>query len=68
MRDDLLFDDLRLHDLTGEDEIILLDQPVTSIDVDELLEAEVDEGDVVTEQIVLLDHLRLGDDDLDEVA
>jgi hypothetical protein len=58
----------RLHDLTGEDEIVLLDQPVSPIDADELIEAEVDESDVETEQIVLLDYQRIDDDDLDEVA
>ena len=49
---------------TLDDEIILLDTPV--LDADSLIEAEYeDENDVETEQVVLLDHIRLDNDDLE---
>lgn len=46
------------------DAIILLDRPRVH-SADDLIEAELDENDVETEQIVLLDLRRLDDDDIE---
>jgi hypothetical protein len=45
------------------DDIVLLDNPVH--DADELIESELDENDVETEEVVLLDLLRLDGGDLE---
>jgi len=49
---------------TLDDDVILLDTPV--LDADSLIESEYeDENDVETEQVVLLDQIRLDNDDLE---
>lgn len=47
--------------LDDDDEVLLLDNPVH--DAGDLVEDEIDENEAETEQVVLLDMLRL--DDLD---
>jgi hypothetical protein len=63
--DDSFLDLDREIDLESTHEIILLDAPVLA--ADDLIEAELDEpdleADVETEQVILLDTLRI--DDLD---
>ena len=49
--------------LDDDDDIVMLDNPVH--DADELIEAELDENDVETEEVVLLDLLRLDGGDLE---
>ena len=45
------------------DDIVLLDNPVH--DADDLIETELDENEVETEEVVLLDLLRLDGGDLE---
>lgn len=58
------FLDFDAADPDATNDIILLEHPV--LDADELIEDEVrvDENDIETEQVVLLDTLRLDDIDL----
>ncbi len=49
--------------LDEDDDIVLLDNPVH--DADDLIEDELDESDVQTEEVVLLDLLRLDGGDLE---
>lgn len=46
-----------------DDDIVLLDNPVHA--ADDLVEDELDESDVETEEIVLLDMVRLDGGDLE---
>ena len=46
-----------------DDDVILLDNPVH--EADELIEAELDENDVETEEVVLLDLHRLDGADVE---
>ena len=55
-----------MHDDTldeDDDDIILLEQPV--LDADDLVEDEISEDDIETEQVVLLDMRRLSEPDLE---
>lgn len=49
--------------LDDDDDIVMLDNPVH--DADDLIESELDENDVATEEVVLLDLLRLDGGDLE---
>jgi hypothetical protein len=64
--DDSFLDLDREIDLESTHEVILLDAPVLA--ADDLIEAELDapdlEADIETEQVILLDVLRIDDLDL----
>ncbi len=60
--DDSFLDLDRDIDLESTHEVILLDTPVHA--ADELIEDELDENDVETEQVILLDTIRIDDADL----